>query len=178
MTWGCRERGLLKLLFMYSCLFTFFVLVFFSAVRPLGFVCAQSTLGHKWNVASAPLGKRKKLIVLCSLSGLKNHQAHTYSIKKRRTTWRWRLFLHCKEKWCSRAPWHSRLHEIVIGTTFLMSFFSALVFLNWRLLSRLMEVPGTDLNLEFNFTCSRKKNWVHYSVGIWSECLLRKYVCT
>ena len=52
----------------------------------------------------------------------------------------------------------TRLHEIVIGTTFLMSFFSALVFLNWRLLSRLMEVPGTDLNLEFNFTCSRKKN--------------------
>ena len=135
-TWGCRRGGCWN---SYLCIHArslFLFLFFFGAVRPLGFVCAQSTLGHKWNVASAPLGKRKKLIVLCSLGGLKNHQAHTYSIKKRRTTWRWRLF--CTLKKNGVHDLHDslacNLHEIVIGTTFLMLiFFSCLLSFFFKL---------------------------------------------
>ena len=95
---GVVGEGVVEtLIYVFMLVHFFCSCFFFGAVRPLGFVCAQSTLGHKWNVASAPLGKRKKLIVLCSLGGLKNHQAHTYSIKKRRTTWRWRLFCTLKK---------------------------------------------------------------------------------
>ena len=119
---GCRggqqkRKGWLKPLIYVFKLVHFFcvccsLVAFFSAVRPLGFVCAQSTLGHKWNVASAPLGKRKKLIVRCSLLASKNHQAHTYSIKKKEGQHDDEgFFLVCKEKWCSRPPWHSGMKK-------------------------------------------------------------------
>ena len=66
--WAAEKKGVVEASYLCIQACSLFcvccsLVAFFSAVRPLGFVCAQSTLGHKWNVASAcavqPAGLKK-----------------------------------------------------------------------------------------------------------------------